>query len=56
MIAHREKDGLAKRFIEETCLKQGIGAGQLTIHADRGSIMKSKSVALLLTRQINIAI
>jgi putative transposase len=49
MVAHREQDALAKRLIEETCLKQHIQEGQLTIHADRGSSMKSKSVALLLS-------
>jgi putative transposase len=48
MVAHRESAGLAERFIRETCDKQGIVAGQLTIHADRGSSMKSKPVALLL--------
>jgi putative transposase len=49
MVAHREQDALAKRLIEETCRKQQIQEGQLTIHADRGPSMKSKSVALLLS-------
>ena len=31
-------------LIEETCLKQRIEKGQLTIHADRGSGMRSKTV------------
>lgn len=48
MVAHREQKSLAKRLIEETCLKQNIGPGQLTIHADRGSSMKSKVVAQLM--------
>ena len=48
MIAHRESSELAKRLIKETCRKQGIVEGQLTIHADRGSSMKSKPVALML--------
>jgi putative transposase len=48
MVAHRESAGLAKRFIHETCTRQDIGRGQLTIHADRGSAMTSKPVALLL--------
>jgi len=39
---------LAERFIAETCARQGIDPGQLTIHADRGSAMTSKPVALLL--------
>ena len=48
MIAHREQDALAKRLIEQSCIKQGIEPGQLTVHADRGSSMKSKAVAHLL--------
>ena len=39
---------LAKRLIAETCHKQQIVADQLTLHADRGSSMKSKIVAQLL--------
>ena len=48
MIAHRESSELAKRLIEHSCHKQRIAPGQLTIHADRGSSMKSKPVALLM--------
>jgi putative transposase len=48
MIAHRESATLAERFIRETCARQGIEDCQLTIHADRGSAMTSKSVAFLL--------
>ena len=48
MLAHRESAELARRLIGESCRKQGIEPGQLTIHADRGSSMRSKSVALLL--------
>jgi putative transposase len=48
MVAHRESAGLAEKLLRETCGKQGILTGQLTIHADRGSSMKSKPVALLL--------
>jgi len=48
MVAHRESATLAKRLIEETCEKQQIPEGQLTLHADRGSSMKSKLVAHLL--------
>jgi len=48
MVAHRESATLAERFIEETCGRQGIDRGQLTIHADRGAAMTSKSVAFLL--------
>jgi putative transposase len=49
MIAYRESAELARRLIEHTCRKQQIAPGQLTIHADRGSSMKSKPVALLLS-------
>jgi hypothetical protein len=38
---------LAERLIETTCLNQGIGPHQLTIHADRGAPMRSKLVAEL---------
>jgi putative transposase len=48
MVAHRESATLAERFIQETCARQGIGRDQLTIHADRGPAMTSKSVAFLL--------
>jgi len=48
MIAHRESAVLARRLIEDSILKQGIEPKQLTIHADRGSSMKSKPVALLM--------
>ena len=49
MVASRESADLAKRLIAESCAKQGIQKGQLTIHADRGSSMKSKPVAFLLS-------
>jgi putative transposase len=49
MVATCESAALAERLIKETCLKQQIQPGQLTIHADRGSSMKSKPVALLLS-------
>jgi putative transposase len=48
MVAHREQKALAKRLIEESCMKQQIQKGQLTIHADRGSSMTSKVVAQLM--------
>ena len=48
MVALREGAGLASKLIEETCQKQIIPAGQLTVHADRGSSMRSKPVAFLL--------
>jgi len=48
MVAFRESAILAERLIDYTAQKQGIQVGQLTIHADRGSSMTSRSVALLL--------
>jgi putative transposase len=48
MVAHGESAALAEQCIRETCARQGIGREQLTIHADRGSAMTSKSVAFLL--------
>lgn len=48
MVAERESAVLAKRLITQSCVKQGIDKGQLTLHADRGSSMKSKLVAQLL--------
>jgi putative transposase len=48
MIAERESATLAEELISQTCVRQGIQRGQLTVHADRGSAMTSKSVALLL--------
>jgi putative transposase len=49
MVASRESALLAEKLIHETCQKQGIQPGQLMVHADRGSSMKSKPVALLLS-------
>lgn len=48
MVADGESAELAKRLIADTCAKQGIEPGQLTIHADRGSSMTSKPVAFLM--------
>ena len=48
MVAMRESAELAKRLIEESCVKQQIQRGQLTLHADRGTSMSSKPVAFLL--------
>jgi putative transposase len=48
MVAYREQDALAKQLIEQSCLKQNIQPEQLTLHADRGPSMKSKTVANLL--------
>src|SRR5204862_4343203 len=48
MVAYRESAELAKQLIEDSCKKQNIQPGQLTLHADRGTSMRSKPVALLL--------
>lgn len=48
MVAHRETTELATQLIGETCTRQGIREGQLTLHADRGSSMTSKGVEQLL--------
>ena len=48
MVAPRESAALAEKLIADTCEREGIQPGQLTIHADRGSSMRSKAVAQLL--------
>lgn len=48
MVADGESSELAKRLIADTCAKQEIEPGKLTIHADRGSSMTSKPVAFLM--------
>jgi putative transposase len=49
MVACEESATLARKLIAHTCQRQGISPGSLTLHADRGSSMTSKSVALLLS-------
>ena len=48
MLAARECAELAKELIAATCNKEAISKDQLTLHADRGTSMRSKPVALLL--------
>ena len=48
MVMGEELAVLAKEFLDDTCQRHGINRAQLTIHADRGTSMKSKQVALLL--------
>ena len=48
MVAQRDCASLASRLIRESYLKQEVDPGKLTIHADRGSSMTSKTVAELL--------
>ncbi len=47
-VQHREGAKLAKALISQACEQQQIPQGQLTMHADRGSSMTSKTVAFLL--------
>jgi putative transposase len=48
MVAPTETAELAKAFIADTIKTQGITTAVLTIHADRGTSMTSKPVAVLL--------
>ena len=48
MLATRESASLAERLLADSVRKQGVDPDQLTIHADRGSSMSSKPVALML--------
>ena len=48
MLAPRESAELAKKLIEETCEKPNIQPDTLGLHADRGSAIRPKPVALLL--------
>ncbi len=48
MLATREAASLAERLLADSIHKQGVDRDQLTIHADRGSSMSSKPVALML--------
>lgn len=48
MVMECERAELAEQLIAQTCQQQGISRDQLTLHADRGSSMTSRSVAQLL--------
>ncbi len=48
MIAEREDSELARRFLRDSIAKHDIDGDNLTIHVDRGTSMKSKTVAELL--------
>ncbi len=48
MVARLESGSLARWLIQESCRKQAVVPGELTLHADRGPSMVSKPVALLL--------
>lgn len=49
MVAPREEGRLAKELIRSTLEKQGVAEDQLSLHADLGPSMTSKTVALLLS-------
>ncbi len=49
MIAECESAELAEELIVESCRKQGIQRGQLTLHADRGGPMIAQTLAQKLT-------
>jgi putative transposase len=49
LLAESECAELARRLLEQSYRKHGVQPGKLTIHADRGAPMKSKSVAQLLS-------
>ncbi len=48
LLADAESATLAEQLMNDAYKLQGVNPGQLTIHADRGSSMKSKQVAMLL--------
>ncbi len=48
LLALRESAALAEKLITESCERQGIQPGQLTVHADRGAAMTSKPVAFMM--------
>jgi putative transposase len=48
MLAYRESAALAEKLIAQSCERQEIEPGQLTVHADRGPAMTSKPVAFLM--------
>ena len=48
LLAERENARLAQRLISESCRKQNIARGQITIHADRGAPMIAKGTRQLL--------
>jgi putative transposase len=47
LLADAEESALARKLIGESFQRQDIKPGELTVHADRGPSMKSKSLALL---------
>jgi putative transposase len=48
LLAERESTELAKQLFAETVARHGVEPGSLTVHADRGSAMRSEGLAQLL--------
>ncbi|MGH3848795.1 MAG: IS3 family transposase, partial [Pseudonocardiaceae bacterium] len=48
MLARAENATLAKALVTETLDKHGVGAGELTLHSDRGSPMTAKPFVFLM--------
>jgi putative transposase len=48
LVAPRESARLAEEFLADAIYDHGVGHGQLTLHADRGTSMTSKTVTQLL--------
>jgi putative transposase len=49
MVAEQESKELAEVLIETSCQRQGIDRDQLTLHADRGSVMVASTLTQLLS-------
>ena len=47
LLAHRESASLAAHLLEETLQKEGVVAGQVIVHSDRGAPMVSNTVTQL---------
>ncbi len=50
MLVRRANAELAKHFIEQTLLREGIEPGQAVVHADRGTEMTAQPVCALLDK------
>lgn len=50
LLAEKENAALAERLFAETLARHGIEPGQLVVHADRGSPMRSQNLAQLLAQ------
>ncbi len=48
MLAHEETGELASRLLRETCQRHRVQPNTLTVHADRGSVQKGKTVKQML--------